>query len=44
MNLLELKLGEPVSSKKLTIQGMTKIFDVYRIPIEHLIYNKKNGQ
>ena len=44
MNLLELKLGEPVSSKKLTIQGMTKIFDVYRIPIEHLIYNKKNGR
>lgn len=44
MNLLELKLGEPVSSKKITIQGMTKIFDVYRIPIEHLIYNKKNGR
>lgn len=44
MNLLELKLGEPVSSKKLTIQGITKIFDVYRIPIEHLIYNKKNGR
>ena len=44
MNLLKLKLGEPVSSKKLTIQGMTKIFDVYRIPIEHLIYNKKNGR
>lgn len=44
MNLLELKLGEPVSSKKLTIQGMTKIFDVYRIPIEYLIYNKKNGR
>lgn len=44
MNLFELKLGEPVSSKKLTIQGMTKIFDVYRIPIEHLIYNKKNGR
>lgn len=44
MNLLELKLGEPVSSKKLTIQGMTKIFDIYRIPIEHLIYNKKNGR
>ncbi|WP_213482155.1 ParB/RepB/Spo0J family partition protein [Lactococcus petauri] len=41
---MELKLGEPVSSKKLTIQGMTKIFDVYRIPIEHLIYNKKNGR
>nr|AAF75618.1 unknown [Lactococcus lactis subsp. lactis bv. diacetylactis] len=44
MNLLELKLGEPVSSKKLAIQGMTKICDVYRIPIEHLIYNKKNGR
>ncbi|MGQ7472666.1 hypothetical protein ACTGUZ_04050 [Streptococcus suis] len=45
MNLLtDVVLGDPVSTKKLSIQGQTKIFDVYRIPIENLLYNKKNGR
>lgn len=45
MNLLEdINLGTPVSTKKLSIQGQTKTFDVYRVPIEYLIYNKKNGR
>lgn len=45
MNLLtDVVLGDPVSTKKLSIQGQTKIFDVYRIPIEYLLYNKKNGR
>lgn len=45
MNLLnEINLGAPVSTKKLSIQGQTKTFDVYRVPIEYLIYNKKNGR
>lgn len=45
MNLLEdINLGVPVSTKKLSIQGQTKTFDVYRVPIEYLIYNKKNGR
>ncbi|HEM2777925.1 ParB/RepB/Spo0J family partition protein [Streptococcus suis] len=45
MNLLtDVVLGDPVSTKKLSIQGQTKNFDVYRIPIEYLLYNKKNGR
>ena len=45
MNLLEdINLGAPVSTKKLSIQGQTKTFDVYRVSIEYLIYNKKNGR
>lgn len=45
MNLLaDINLGAPVSTKKLSIQGQTKTFDVYRVPIEYLIYNKKNGR
>ena len=45
MNLLEdINLGAPVSTKKLSIQGQTKTFDVYRVPIEYLIYKKKNGR
>lgn len=45
MNLLnDINLGAPVSTKKLSIQGQTKTFDVYRVPIEFLIYNKKNGR
>ncbi len=45
MNLLEdINLGAPVSTKKLSIRGQTKTFDVYRVPIEYLIYNKKNGR
>lgn len=45
MNLLkDVNLGEPISKKKLTIQGQTKTFNVYRVPIDCLIYNKKNGR
>ena len=45
MNLLnDINLGAPVSTKKLSIQGQTKTFDIYRVPIEFLIYNKKNGR
>ncbi len=45
MNLLnDINLGDPVYTKKLSIQGQTKTFDVYRVPIEYLIYNKKNGR
>ncbi|HEL2109865.1 TPA: ParB/RepB/Spo0J family partition protein [Streptococcus suis] len=44
MNLFELQLGNPISTKKLSIQGERRVFDVYRVPIEYLIYNKKNGR
>lgn len=45
MNLFkDVKLGEAISTKKLSIQGRTDIFPVYRIPIDNLIYNKKNGR
>ena len=44
MNLLKLQLGEPISTKKLSLQGVKKVFDVYRIPIDQLVYNKKNGR
>jgi len=42
MNLFEKQLGEIISTKKLSLQGQIKIFDVYRIPLEFLRYNKKN--
>ncbi len=32
------------STKKLSIRGEKKVFDVYRIPLEYLKYNKKNGR
>ena len=44
MNLLNINLGESVSTKKLSIQGQKRTFAVYRIPIDCLIYNKKNGR
>ena len=47
MNLIEeLKLNKEdvVSTKKLSIRGEKKVFDVYRIPLEYLKYNKKNGR
>ena len=44
MNLFSLQLGDPISTKKLSIQGEKRIFDVYRVPIDYLVYNKKNGQ
>lgn len=43
MNLLNINLGESVSTKKLSIQGQKRTFAVYRIPIDCLIYNKKMG-
>lgn len=45
MNLLnDCNLAETGGVKKLSIQGQIKTFTVYRIPIEYLIYNKKNGR
>lgn len=45
MNLLSnLNLRETGGIKKLSIQGETRTFKVYRIPIDNLIYNKKNGR
>lgn len=44
MNLFSLQLGDPISTKKLSIQGEKRIFDVYRVPIDYLVYNKKNGR
>ncbi|WP_455486021.1 hypothetical protein [Gemella sp.] len=45
MNLLsDLNLRETGGIKKLSIQGETRTFKVYRIPIDNLIYNKKNGR
>lgn len=32
------------STRKLTIQGQTKNHQVYRIPVNHLYYNNKNGR
>lgn len=45
MNLLsDLNLRETGGAKKLSIQGETRTFKVYRIPIDNLLYNKKNGR
>lgn len=45
MNLLsDLNLRETGGVKKLSIQGETRTFKVYRIPIDNLLYNKKNGR
>ena len=45
MNLLsDLNLRETGGIKKLSIQGETRTFKVYRIPIDNLLYNKKNGR
>ena len=44
MNLLDYDLGDAIATKKLSLQGEKKIFEVYRIPIKHLVYNKKNGR
>ncbi|MET2871818.1 ParB/RepB/Spo0J family partition protein [Exiguobacterium profundum] len=30
--------------RKLTLKGETRVFDVYRIPLEHLVYNRRNGR
>ena len=44
MNLFEKTLSETGAAKKVTIQGMTKTFPVFRIPLDYLVYNKKNGR
>lgn len=47
MNLMvDLKFNKEdvVSTKKLSIRGEKKVFNVYRIPLEYLKYNKKNGR
>lgn len=44
--MVDLKFNKEdvVSTKKLSIRGEKKVFDVYRIPLEYLKYNKKNGR
>ena len=47
MNLIEelnLTAEDVVSTKKLSLRGEKKVFDVYRIPLEYLKYNRKNGR
>ena len=47
MNLIEeLKLTteDAVTQKKISLRGEKKLFDVYKIPLEYLKYNKKNGR
>lgn len=47
MNLLDdinISLEPTGENKKLRIQGKTTVFEVYRVPIKNLIYNKKNGR
>ena len=44
MNLFEKTLSETGAAKKVTHQGMTKTFPVFRIPLDYLVYNKKNGR
>lgn len=44
-DLIEQKIiKETDATRKLTIQGITKNHKVYRIPIEYLHYNNKNGR
>ena len=43
--LQAVKTGTPVQTGiKISWQGETKPFDVYKIPIEILVYNKLNGR
>lgn len=47
MNLikdLNLTNDDVVSTKKLSLRGEKKVFDVYRIPLDCLKYNKQNGR
>ncbi|MFD4706988.1 hypothetical protein ACFWM3_19265 [Gottfriedia sp. NPDC058432] len=37
-------IKETDATRKLTIQGITKNYKVYRIPVEYLHYNNKNGR
>nr|WP_068131091.1 ParB/RepB/Spo0J family partition protein [Nosocomiicoccus ampullae] len=43
MNLME-QTFEKISTKKLPLKGKTEVLNVYRIPINHLKYNVKNGR
>lgn len=44
-DLIEQKIiQETDATRKLTIQGTTKNYKVYRIPVEYLHYNNKNGR
>ncbi|TCI33879.1 hypothetical protein EVJ29_13405 [Exiguobacterium sp. SH4S7] len=42
------RIGKDISKteqkRKLTLKGETRVFDVYQIPLEHLVYNKRNGR
>lgn len=44
--LLEIQQAKPEAEKalKLPYQGETKAFDVYKIPIEFLVFNRENGR
>ena len=43
MNTYDIKIQqlEKVATKKLTFKGETKVFDVYKVPIDMLFYNTK---
>lgn len=45
---LRKRIGEDISlteqKRKLTLKGETRVFGVYRIPLEHLVYNRRNGR
>lgn len=45
---LRKRIGKDISlteqKRKLTLKGETRVFDVYRIPLEHLVYNRRNGR
>lgn len=46
MNTYDIKIQqlEKVATKKLTFKGETKVFDVYKVPIDMLFYNDLNGR
>lgn len=46
MNTFNINISqlEKVGTKKLTYKGQTKIFDVYKVPIDMLFYNDMNGR
>lgn len=43
--IAEIKQGEPIATgTKLKYMGTTRYFDVFRIPIEYVVYNIENGR
>lgn len=46
MNTYNIKIQqlEKVATKKLTFKGETRVFDVYKVPIDMLFYNDLNGR